>query len=74
MIDVDARRRQGRQRHELAEGVLSLETTLAGVWPGLELPDRGRQADAITLRDLLVHSIPFRVTEITFLEQRTYTR
>ena len=51
-----------------AEGVLSLETTLADVWPGLELPDRGRQADAISLRDLLVHSIPFRAPEITFLE------
>lgn len=51
-----------------AEGVLPLETTLAAVWPGLALPDRGRQADAITLRDLLVHSIPFRVPEITFLE------
>jgi CubicO group peptidase (beta-lactamase class C family) len=51
-----------------AEGVLSLETTLADVWPGLKLPDRGRQADAITLRDLLVHSIPFAAPEITFLE------
>ncbi|HEX6315684.1 MAG TPA: serine hydrolase domain-containing protein [Gemmatimonadaceae bacterium] len=51
-----------------AEGVLPLETTLANVWPGLRLPDRGRQADAITLRDLLVHSIPFRAEEITFLE------
>jgi CubicO group peptidase (beta-lactamase class C family) len=51
-----------------AEGVLPLETTLAGVWPGLKLPERGRQADAVTLRDLLVHSIPFRAEEITFLE------
>jgi CubicO group peptidase (beta-lactamase class C family) len=51
-----------------AERVLSLETTLADVWPGLTLPDRGRQADAITLRDLLVHSIPFRAQEITYLE------
>ena len=51
-----------------AERVLSLETTLADVWPGLKLPDRGRQADEITLRDLLVHSIPFRAQEITFLE------
>ena len=51
-----------------AERVLSLETTLADVWPGLKLPDRGRQADAVTLRDLLVHSIPFRAPEITFLE------
>ena len=50
------------------ERVLPLETTLAEVWPGLELPERGRQADAITLRDLLVHSIPFRAQEITFLE------
>ena len=50
------------------EGVLPLRTTLADVWPGLELPDDGRQADAVTLRDLLVHSIPFRAEEITFLE------
>lgn len=34
----------------------------------LELPEDGRQADAVTLRDLLVHSIPFRAEEITFLE------
>jgi CubicO group peptidase (beta-lactamase class C family) len=51
-----------------AEGVLPLETTLAAVWPGLKLPRRGRKADAVTLRDLLVHSIPFRAPEITFLE------
>ena len=50
------------------EGVLPLRTTLADVWPGLELPEDGRQADAVTLRDLLVHSIPFRAEEITFLE------
>jgi CubicO group peptidase (beta-lactamase class C family) len=51
-----------------AEGVLPLNTTLAGIWPGLELPRGGRQANAVRLRDLLVHSIPFRVPEITFLE------
>ena len=51
-----------------AEGVLPLETTLAQVWPGLTLPAGGRQANAVTLRDLLVHSIPFRAQEITFLE------
>jgi CubicO group peptidase (beta-lactamase class C family) len=51
-----------------AEGVLPLATTLADVWPGLELPPGGRQAKAVPLRDLLVHSIPFRVEEITFLE------
>jgi CubicO group peptidase (beta-lactamase class C family) len=50
------------------EGVLPLETTLADVWPGLDLPDEGRQADGVTLRDLLVHSIPFSAQEITFLE------
>jgi CubicO group peptidase (beta-lactamase class C family) len=51
-----------------AEDVLPLKTTLAAVWPGLQLPKRGRQADAVTLRDLLVHSIPFNAPEITFLE------
>jgi CubicO group peptidase (beta-lactamase class C family) len=51
-----------------AEGVLPLATTLAEVWPGLKLPEGGRQANAVRLRDLLVHSIPFRVPEITFLE------
>ena len=51
-----------------AEGVLPLESTLAAVWPGLRLPKGGRQADAIRLRDLLVHSIPFTAQEITFLE------
>ena len=51
-----------------AEGVLPLRTTLAEIWPGLQLPRAGRQADAIRLRDLLVHSIPFRAREITFLE------
>ena len=50
------------------EGVLRLDTTLAAVWPGLQLPRRGRQANAVTLRDLLVHSIPFIAREITFLE------
>lgn len=50
------------------EDVLPLRTTLADVWPGLDLPEGGRQADAVTLRDLLVHSIPFRAEEITFLE------
>ena len=50
------------------EGVLPLRMTLADVWPDLELPESGRQADAVTLRDLLVHSIPFRAEEITFLE------
>ena len=50
------------------EGVLPLRTTLADVWPGLTLPTHGRQADRITLRDLLVHSIPFTAEEITFLE------
>jgi CubicO group peptidase (beta-lactamase class C family) len=51
-----------------AEGVLRLDTTLAGIWPGLELPAGGRRANAVRLRDLLVHSIPFRAPEITFLE------
>ena len=51
-----------------AEGVLPLRTTLAEVWPGLKLPDAGRQANAVRLRDLLVHSIPFRAEQITFLE------
>lgn len=51
-----------------AEGVLPLHTTLADVWPGLDLPEGGRQADAVTLRDLLVHSIPFKAEKITFLE------
>jgi CubicO group peptidase (beta-lactamase class C family) len=51
-----------------AEGVLPLETTLADVWPRLELPKGGRQAKAVTLRDLVVHSIPFVAEEITFLE------
>ena len=51
-----------------AEGVLPLNTTLAEVWPGLELPAGGRQADAVRLRDLLVHSIPFTAREITFVE------
>jgi CubicO group peptidase (beta-lactamase class C family) len=51
-----------------AEGVLPLATTLVEVWPGLKLPEGGRQANAVQLRDLLVHSIPFRVPEITFLE------
>jgi CubicO group peptidase (beta-lactamase class C family) len=51
-----------------AEGVLPLATTLAEIWPGLALPKGGRQADAVRLRDLLVHSIPFRAQEITFLE------
>lgn len=50
------------------ERVLPLTTTLAGVWPGLALPRGGRQADAVTLRDLLVHSIPFTAEQITFLE------
>jgi CubicO group peptidase (beta-lactamase class C family) len=50
------------------EGVLPLEATLADVWPGIDLPDSGRQADAVRLRDLLVHSIPFAAGEITFLE------
>src|SRR5262245_27501866 len=51
-----------------AENVLPLRTTLADVWPGLPLPRAGRQADAIRLRDLLVHSIPFRAPQVTFLE------
>ena len=51
-----------------AEGVLPLRTTLADVWSGLELPAGGRQANGVRLRDLLVHSIPFRVEAITFLE------
>ena len=51
-----------------AERVLPLATTLADVWPGLELPQGGRQARAVPLRDLLVHSIPFTAEEITFLE------
>jgi CubicO group peptidase (beta-lactamase class C family) len=51
-----------------AEGVLPLHTTLAEVWPGLELPKGGRQSDAVRLRDLLVHSIPFTAQDITFLE------
>ena len=51
-----------------SEGVLPLATTLAEVWPGLKLPEGGREAKAVRLRDLLVHSIPFRVPEITFLE------
>jgi len=50
------------------EGVLPLGTTLAEVWPGLELPAGGRQADAVRLRDLVVHSIPFTAGPITFLE------
>lgn len=51
-----------------AEGVLPLGTRLADIWPGLELPHGGRPAKAVKLRDLLVHSIPFRAEEITFLE------
>jgi CubicO group peptidase (beta-lactamase class C family) len=51
-----------------AEAVLPLATTLADVWPGLKLPAGGRQANAVRLRDLVVHSIPFRAQEITFLE------
>ena len=51
-----------------AEHVLPLGTTLAAVWPGLRLPGGGRQASAVSLRDLLVHSIPFTAQEITFLE------
>jgi CubicO group peptidase (beta-lactamase class C family) len=51
-----------------AEGVLPLRSTLADVWPGLELPRGGRPAKDVPLRDLLVHSIPFRAEQITFLE------
>ena len=51
-----------------ADGVLPLNTTLSAVWPGLQLPRVSRHADAISLRDLLVHSIPFTAPEITFLE------
>ncbi|MEO1135579.1 MAG: serine hydrolase domain-containing protein [Pseudomonadota bacterium] len=51
-----------------AEGVLPLDMTLADAWPGLRLPEGGRQAGAITMRDLLHHNLPFEVEEITFLE------
>jgi CubicO group peptidase (beta-lactamase class C family) len=50
------------------EGVLPLDMTLARIWPNLKLPAGGRQAGAVRLRDLLVHSVPFRAQEITFLE------
>lgn len=50
-----------------AAGVLDLDATLADTWPGLTLPE-GRSADAVTLRDLLLHRTPFRAPEIVFLE------
>lgn len=50
-----------------AEGVLSLEFTLADAWPDLSLPD-GLDPAAITLRDLLSHQSGFQVSAINVLE------
>lgn len=51
-----------------AEGVLKLESTLADYWPDLRLPAEGRQADQVTLHDLLHHKLPFEADEIAYLE------
>lgn len=50
-----------------AEGVFPLTTTLADIWPDLQLPE-GRAASSITMRDLITHQAAIEVDEITFLE------
>jgi len=50
-----------------AEGVLSLDSTLADHWPDLELPDGLDPAD-YTMRDLISHQVPIEAGLITLLE------
>jgi len=50
-----------------AEGVLSLDSTLAEHWGGVTFPERV-DPHAWTLRDLLSHQVPLESELITFLE------
>ena len=50
-----------------AEGVLSLDSTLADHWPDVRFPD-GIDPAAWTLRDLLSHQVPVEADLITMLE------
>ncbi|WP_138513810.1 serine hydrolase domain-containing protein [Maricaulis alexandrii] len=50
-----------------AQGILSLDSTIADHWPGLELPG-GLDAADWTLRDLITHQVPISVDVLTFLE------
>ncbi len=50
-----------------AEGILSLDSTIADHWPGLDLPGDLDAADW-TLRDLITHQVPVSVDVLTFLE------
>ncbi|MEE2566383.1 serine hydrolase [Hyphobacterium marinum] len=50
-----------------AEGVFPLTTTLAEVWPDLQMPE-GRDAMSITMRDLLSHQAAISADEIGYLE------
>ena len=51
-----------------AEGILKLDTVLTDYWPDVVMPEGVRPASQITLRDLITHQIPVRISEITFLE------
>ncbi len=50
-----------------AEGVLSLDTTLADVWPDLSMPE-GVDPSVLTMRHLLSHRLGFEAGEITTIE------
>jgi len=50
-----------------AQGVLSLESTLADHWPGVRFPDGVNPADW-TLRDLISHQVPVSADLIVILE------
>ena len=50
-----------------ADGVLSLESTLADHWPDVRFPD-GVDPSAWTMRDLLSHQVPVEAELITMLE------
>lgn len=50
-----------------AEGILSLDTTIADAWPNLQMPE-GVDPSAITMRILLSHQLGFEAGEITGIE------
>lgn len=53
--------------HLHERGILDLDTTLDDYWPGLSLPE-GRNADEISLRDLITHQIAIEAEAITGTE------
>lgn len=52
------------------KGVLPLDARLADFWPGLSIPDVP-DAGAVTLRELLSHRVPFRVSTLNFRTANT---